>query len=71
MIKIDCEQGSPEWFAEKLGKPSASNASKILQDNGKQSKSRTGYLYELAAERITGKQVEGYQNKNMENGKER
>lgn len=71
MIAIDCVQGSPEWFAEKLGKPSASNASKIVQDSGKKSKQREGYLYELAAERITKKIVEGYQNKNMTNGQDR
>src|SRR3990167_8260073 len=71
MIIIDCIQNSPEWFAEKIGKPSASNASKILTNDGKPSKQREGYLYELVAERITGKQEETYKNINMLIGNER
>jgi len=71
MIIIDLEQGSDLWFKEKLGKPSASNASKIITNEGKVSKQQEGYLYELAAERITGKQEESYQNMNMLVGNER
>ena len=71
IIVNDIEQGSPEWFEAKLGKPSASNASKIITNDGKPSKQRTGYLYELAAERITGRREEGYKNANMEMGNER
>ena len=71
MIIIDCQQNTEEWFAEKLGKPSASNASRILTNAGKPSKQRTGYLHELAAERITGKREEGYKNAIMEQGNER
>ena len=71
MIIIDCEQGSDEWFKEKLGKPSASNASKILTNEGKPSKQRDGYLHELVAESITGEMVETYKNNNMEEGSQR
>ncbi len=71
MIIINCKQGSEGWLNEKVGKPSASNASKIVTNAGKQSKQREGYLYELAGERITGKKEEGYSNKNMEVGIER
>lgn len=71
MIVIDCVQGSDEWFKEKIGKPSASNASKILTNEGKTSKQRKGYLYQLASEIITQKTVEGYQSKDMLNGKDR
>ena len=71
MIIVDCEQNSEQWWQEKLGKPSASNASKIITLDGKPSKQRMGYLYELAAEIITGKQTEEYQNENMAMGKER
>lgn len=70
-IIIDCEQNSEQWWAEKLGKPSASNASKIIQNDGKPSKQKKGYLYELAAEVVTKKRVEGYQNNNMLIGQER
>ena len=71
MIVVDLEQGSPEWFQEKLGKPSASNISKILTNDGKPSKQREGYLYELAAQIITGKYEEVYKNPAMEQGNER
>jgi len=71
MIIVNLEQGSEAWFKEKLGKPSASNISKIICNDGKPSKQRLGYLYELAGEIITGKQEEGYKNANMELGNER
>ncbi len=71
MITLDLVQGSEEWFSEKLGKPSASNASKILTMEGAPSKQREGYLYELAAERITGKREDDYKNGTMEMGNER
>lgn len=72
MIILDSiTQGTQEWFAEKLGKPSASNISKILTNDGKPSKQRDGYLYELAAEIITGQRVESYQNENMIAGQDR
>ena len=70
MIIEKCEQGSEAWFSLKLGKPSASNASKIITNDGKPSKQRIGYLYELAGEIITGKREEGYKNANMELGNE-
>ena len=68
MIIVDLEQGSDAWFKEKLGKPSASNCSKIITNDGKPSKQRDGYLYELAGEIITQSRVEGYKNANMEEG---
>jgi len=71
MIIVNLDQGSEAWFKEKLGKPSASNISKIITNEGKPSKQRLGYLYELAGEIITGKQEEGYKNANMETGNER
>ena len=71
MIVIDCVQNSDEWFKEKLGKPSASNASKIIMNSGKESKQRQGYMYQLAAEIVTQKSTEGFQGKDMLAGKER
>ena len=71
MIIVDIKQGSEEWIKEKLGKPSASNISKILTNAGKPSKQREGYLYELVAERLTGRREESYKNANMEMGNER
>jgi hypothetical protein len=71
MIVVDLEQGSDGWFKEKLGKPSASNISKIITNDGKPSKQREGYLYELAAQIITGKYEEVYKNPAMDQGNER
>ena len=71
MIIVNCEQGGEQWFAEKLGKPSASNASKIVTTNGEPSKQRTDYLYSLASEIITGTKIDGYKSKDMEEGNER
>jgi hypothetical protein len=71
MIHVPVEQNTEAWFTEKLGKPSASNADKIVQMDGKPSKQREGYLNELAAEIITGRRYEGYQNGEMMIGNER
>ena len=64
-------QGSDEWLFEKLGKPSASNASKIVTNDGKRSKQSELYMYELAAESITGQMADSYQSANMIIGNER
>ena len=71
MIIVDLKQNTDEWFAEKLGKPSASNASKILTNEGKPSKQREGYLYELVAECVSGQREESYKNGIMAMGQER
>jgi len=67
---IDCIQGTPEWFAAKCGVPSASNFDRILCADGKVSKQRTKYLWQLAGETITGISEETYQNAAMLRGKE-
>lgn len=71
MIIVDVEQGSDAWFKEKLGKPSASNISRIITNDGKPSKQREGYLYELAGEVITQSRVDSYKNAAMEEGNAR
>jgi putative phage-type endonuclease len=71
MIIVDLQQGSPEWEKEKLGKPSASNCSKIITNDGKPSKQREGYLYDLAGEILTGQKANGYKNAAMEEGNNR
>ena len=57
---FDVEQGSPEWFAVKCGIPSASNFDKLLMIDGKPSKQRTKYLYQLAGETVTGIAEDAY-----------
>ena len=71
MIVVDIPQGSDSWIQEKLGKPSASNASMIICNDGKPSKQREGYLYTLVAERLTGRIENGYKNEIMLAGQER
>lgn len=71
MIRVDLKQGSDEWFQEKLGKPSASNFDKIVCRDGKPSKQRESYLFELVAERLTGKRSDSYKNEIMQEGNDR
>ena len=71
MIKIMCKQNSPEWWAEKLGKPSASHFDNIMTSRGEVSKSRQGYLYELAAQIVSGIRPETFTSSAMEEGTRR
>ena len=70
-IIIECDQRSDQWFKERLGRPSASNFSKIITPTGKPSDQRQGYMYELVAQRLSGKCEEGYKSVAMEAGTER
>jgi len=54
-IERNIIQQTPEWFAAKIGKPSASNASKLITSTGEPSKSMKGYAKFLAKEIFTGK----------------
>lgn len=70
MIKADVVQGTPEWEKARLGIPTASNFDKIVTIKGEPSKQREKYMYQLAAERITGFKESGYQNGAMLRGME-
>ncbi len=48
-------QRTPEWYAARLGVPSASNFEKIITPGGKASTQIVGYTNRLIAERIMGK----------------
>ena len=61
-------QSSDEWREIRLGKITASNASKIMAKGA--GKTRQAYLFQLAAEVITGEPVETYSNAAMEWGNE-
>lgn len=66
MITHQMEQGSPEWYAVKLGKFSASLISKLLMG-----KSTAGYneaIDRIVYERVTGKRIETYVNGDMKYG---
>lgn len=68
---IDCEQGSPQWFAARAGIVTASEFHCVLASgkSGADSKTRRKYMLRLIAERITGEPQESYTSAAMERGK--
>ncbi len=71
MTIVDCDQGSPEWFAARLGIPTASEFSTVLAVGPKGGKSvgRVDYLNKLAGEILTGEPMTNYVSADMERGK--
>jgi len=63
---VDCEQGTPEWFAARLGIPTASMFSTVLAKG--ESKTRSEYMRKLAGEVVTGEPMESFKNGHMERG---
>ena len=68
MITLDVVQGTPEWFAARAGVPSASCFDKVVTSKGERSKQREKYLYQLAAEKVTGIKEESFQSEAMRRG---
>ena len=68
MIILDHEQGSDEWFASRLGRPSASMFNKLITSTGKPSTSAGKYIDELVDERLNGVRVPVYVNEHMARG---
>ena len=68
---IDCDQGTDEWFAARLGIPTASMFSVLLsgRKDAKDKRTRQTYMMKLAGEIITGEPAESYTNIHMERGK--
>lgn len=65
------EQGSPDWFSLRCGKPTASNFSRLVDSKGKPSKSLAGYANELAGELFAGRTLDQFEgNAWMNRGKE-
>jgi hypothetical protein len=67
----DIQQGTPEWFAVRLGTPSASQFKTVMARGRGEgvSLTRTKYMRQLAGERLTGQPMETYSNGAMERGK--
>lgn len=67
---INCEQGTPEWFAARLGIPTASMFATVMASGkgGGESKTRAKYMRQLCGEIVTGKPMEGFTNAHMERG---
>jgi putative phage-type endonuclease len=68
VIILNDEQGSPEWLASRLGRPSASMFGKLITGSGKPSSSAESYINELIGERLTGRSKPFYTNEHMERG---
>ena len=60
---IDAPQGSPEWFAARAGKVTASRISDVLAKGraGAPSATRAAYMGELIAETLTGQPANAFQ----------
>ena len=66
---LDVVQRSPEWFACRLGKATASRVADIMaKTRSGYSSSRANYMAELLVERLTGAPTEGYTNSAMQWG---
>ena len=62
-------QGSPEWFAERVGKVTASRVADVIaRTKSGWGASRANYMAELIAERLTGAKSEGFVNAAMQHG---
>lgn len=69
MNTLNVIQGSEAWFAQRLGKVTASRlADVVAKVKSGESASRANYRAELVAERLTGKQAEGFSNAAMKWG---
>lgn len=65
------KQGTPEWFAERLGKVTASRVSDVLAKiKTGEAAARSNYRAELVAQRLTGYMEEGFTNAAMQHGNE-
>jgi putative phage-type endonuclease len=65
------EQGSPEWFAQRLGKVTASRVADVIaKTKTGYSTSRDNYMAQLVCERMTQTVAESYTNATMQWGTE-
>ena len=69
LITLDCEQGSEEWLAARLGIPTATGIKKIVTQSGQKSSGWVAYLAELIAESIEGGS-DGFKSNDMQRGNE-
>jgi hypothetical protein len=69
---FNCAQGTPEWFACRLGIPTASKFATVMASGrgGGESKTRRTYMLTLIGEEMTGIPSEGFSNSHTERGHE-
>lgn len=68
LIVHDMEQGTPEWFAVRAGKVTASVFSDVLAKG--EGKTRRSLMMKLAGEILTGEPMANYTNADMQRGKD-
>lgn len=61
MIIHDHEQGSAEWYAARAGRPTASEAEKLITNTGLVSKQMQAYAEKLAGDIVAGKPIDAWQ----------
>ncbi|OTJ91509.1 lambda exonuclease family protein, partial [Pseudomonas aeruginosa] len=64
------EQRSDEWFAQRLGRVTASKVKDVMAKgrSGAPSATRQNYMMQLLCERLTGKREEGFTSAAMQRG---
>lgn len=68
-MEKNMEQRSPEWFAARLGKVTASKVADVIaKTKTGYSTSRENYMAQLVCERLTGTQTEGFSSTAMQWG---
>lgn len=65
-MEVKADQRSPEWYAARLGRATASKFNVII--SGEKYATYKNYVAEVVAERLTGKQAESYTSKEMQHG---
>lgn len=67
---IECDQGSEEWFAARMGIPTASMFSTVMAKgrDGGTSATRKTYMLKLAGEILTGEPMDSFSNHHTERG---
>ena len=60
MIVHNVDQGTPEWKLLRLGKPTASEFSRLVTSKGVRSASLEGYAREMASEQYAGKSLSDF-----------
>jgi putative phage-type endonuclease len=66
----DIEQGTEEWLSLRMGKPTASDFSKIITTKGEKSKSLTDYAMKLASELLVDEREDSFKSPHMQRGNE-
>lgn len=68
LLTLDCEQGSEEWLAARLGIPTGTGFKNIVRISGDRSATYIKYLAELVEESILGLPDSRYKSDYMERG---